>query len=275
MSLALGILGFVLGMMFGSFFARRLKKAPKVSVEAEYWVFVRTTTLPPQTDLLRRLLHDNPYGGARNPIGTGEALILSDVRLHLALVLREKNKTSFRPDLFASAVSDRSHLDMLLDAKAFIRVGYHSDDPVSDRRHLKFLVHAADAYADLADGIGIYDRVAERFFSREEFRQILKADPGGLAPSFHLKRGWRPEADGDIAYASGFPKIGLPNLETEAVPKDGTTLMDGVFEQLSDQVWIDGSLEAQVEMYGDRFQAVANHRKGKPTRLRILRYQSS
>ncbi|RYG47102.1 hypothetical protein EON79_08280 [bacterium] len=275
MSLLLGLIGFALGMTLGGFFAKRLKKAPRISVDAEYWVLIRNTVLPPQEDLLRRLLHENPYGKARNPIGTGEALILSDVRLHLALVLREKNATKFRPDLFASAVSEREHLDALLSANAFIRVGYHSDDPVSDRRHLKFLVHAADAYADLADGVAIYDRTADRFFTREEFRQLLKADPGALAADLHLKRGWRPDGEGDIAFAVGFQKIGLPNLETERVAKDGTTLMDAVFESLTDQIWADGKVENQIELFGDTFRGVPTHRKGKPVLLRILRYQLS
>lgn len=260
-------------MKLVSLFKRR-DAVPRLPIEAEYWVFVRDARLPDHTELLRRLLHENPYGKSRNPIGTGDAMLFSDVRFHTALVLREKNPFAFRPDVFATALADRESLAALAEAKAFVRLSYRSETPLDDRRYLRLLPHTADAYVDLLDGLGVHDQIAERFFAPSVLKEALRADPGALSSSLHLRRGWRPESEGDSAFATGFPKLGLPNLQTEAVPRDGMTLIEQVFERLTDEIWNTGEMKTEVELFDDRFQALPTYRKGQPARLRILRHQT-
>ena len=92
-----------------------------------------------------------------------EALIFSDVRLHIALVLRSKNAHVFRPDLFEEHVEPTVELlEGLAGSKSFAKIRFISEEPLKDHRHLIFLAHAADAIADLAKGKVIYDVVAER-----------------------------------------------------------------------------------------------------------------
>ncbi|CAN5574570.1 hypothetical protein BH11ARM2_BH11ARM2_17170 [soil metagenome] len=257
--------------LLGSLLGRR-DGPPKLPTEAEYWVFVREARLPDHAEILRRLLHENPYGKARNPIGTGDAILFSDVRWHTALVLREKNALAFRPDVLAGAMTERAGQDAVLDAKAFIRLRYHSDVPLEDRRYLRLLVHTADAYLDILDGLGVYDQTAERFFTPSSLKAALQADPVALSPSLHLRRGWRPEAEGEAAYANGFLKVGLPNIQTEPVSRDATTLIEQVFERLTDEIWNAGEMKTEVELYEDRFQAIPTYRKNGSTLLRILRH---
>src|SRR5471030_3227986 len=91
---------FVLGLVIGYAILWRTHQTGYLA-SAEYWVYLPEAEMPEQNLLLERIVGRNPYSKRGfTPIGTEEGLILSDVRLHIAHVLRSKNPHVFRPDLF-------------------------------------------------------------------------------------------------------------------------------------------------------------------------------
>src|SRR5437870_8476526 len=94
------LLGVLVGIVIGWLLVTR-KKEPKFLSSNEYWVYLPGDRMPDQTQVMARVIGDNPYKQrGKNPVSPREGLLLSDIRLHLALVLRSKNPHVFRPDMF-------------------------------------------------------------------------------------------------------------------------------------------------------------------------------
>ena len=172
------LLAFVVGLGGGYHFISRRHQS-KFLATAEYWVFLPTTDMPAQELVMDRMMNENPYRiRGRSPIGKNEGLVFSDIRLHIALVLRSKNPHVFRRDLFTEAeVPDSSCLALLDGMKSFVKLRYMSEEPLSDKRHLRFLAHAAVAYATIGNGVLIYDATAEKLQSAEGFAEDIQKDP--------------------------------------------------------------------------------------------------
>ena len=98
------LLGALIGFLIGAFFIRHRQQRSYFAA-TEYWVYIPGTELPEQQTIMHRMLAANPYGKPSDPpLGPREGVIFSDVRLHIALVLRSKNPQAFRLDLFAEDV---------------------------------------------------------------------------------------------------------------------------------------------------------------------------
>src|ERR1044072_845222 len=129
------LVGLLLGMVLGWLFVQRRQQKSSFLSTNEYWVYLPGKEMPNQTEVMSRLIGDNPYRqGGKNPIGPREGLLLSDIRLHLALVLRSKNPHVFRPDLFDEYVDPTSEiLERLANSESLVKVRYISEQPLNDR----------------------------------------------------------------------------------------------------------------------------------------------
>lgn len=270
------ILGFVIGLVVGNILIRRRSK-PKYLAVAEYWVYLAGEQMPPQDDLMTRMVRTNPYArGGRPPLGQQEALLFSDIRLHVALVLRSKNSSLFRRDFFADAEASPENLDRLEEAKSLVRIRYLSETPLRDKRHVQFVYHAADATAEMGDGRLIYDVVSERLLRPEDVQATLKESPEATRPELHLRTIWKSVPMNERVETLGLKKVGLHELSTDPINSDEKVLALQVIEEAAMKLWNQGSLpeELDVEAFDDTFRLRFTPSKKGPTSVRINRVQS-
>lgn len=237
------LLSVIVGATAGYWFATR-KSKPKFLLQMEYWVYLPGDLMPPQDEVMTWLVR--PEAGPSAITGR-EALLFSDVRLHIALVLRAKNAYLFRPDLVAPAVdATADQLVLLEQAKSFARVRFLSEEPVPDTRYLKFLPQVARAIATLGDGALIYDPIGERILAPSE---LAKGDPG---PNIR----WVPAASGGYVETLGLKKRGLAEIRTEPISADERWIVSEIVGQVARAAWDKGDLPATsvAEAFHDTFK---------------------
>lgn len=237
------LLGLVVGALFGWRLVRRRKK-PRFLLHLEYWVYLPGEVLPPQDDVMTALVQ--PSVG-RSLLGPGEALLFSDVRLHIALVLRSKNAHVFRPDLMEPHIeATPEQLEALSAAKSLAKVRFVSEEPVPDRRYLNFLPQAARTLARLGGGTLVYDLLGERLLEAEA---LQKGDPGPYIR-------WVDRADGGYVRTHGLVKVGLPEIQTLPISADERWIVQEILSQVADEAWRTGVLppSAEAKAFDDRFR---------------------
>lgn len=271
------LIGMVIGLVAG-YLLILYRPRRKYLAHAEYWVFLPGEKLPDQNEIMTRTVGLNPYQHKRRtPIGTNEGLLFSDVRLHIALVLRQRNPHSFRPDLFDTTIEvPPNALDALAQANSFVKVRYVSEDPLSDARHLQFLPHVADAIAELGDGVLIYDTVAERLIVRADLQDTLREQSDVSGPDLHTRVVWRPETQGGRAETRGLAKMGHPELRTPATEPDQKVIVSTVLEEAIRRIWLEKALpeSLDVEAFDDRFRVLFQPSKDRFAQVRILRVRN-
>lgn len=271
-------LGFVAGLVIGySVITRRAK--PKFLATAEYWVYLPGDSMPPQDRVMDRMLAGNPHSKrGQSPIGKNEGLVFSDVRLHIALVLRKRNPHVFRPDLFEDHIEpSATDLQALSEAQSLVKVRYVSEEPLPDKRHLQFLLHAADAYAALGEGRIVYDVMAERLIPIEELQATLTENFDATGPELHVRTVWKRTATGGVAQTRGLAKIGFHELATSEMEADERWLVKTVLDEAVKEIWQAPSMPASVEVsaYDDRFRILVQEAKDRLATVRIQRVQAT
>lgn len=265
------IAGFVI-----SYFAVRYHPRERYLAAAEYWIFLPGVQMPEQTAVMARTIGDNPYDKRnRLPIGTREGQLFSDVRLHIALVLRQKNPHAFRPDLFDATTEVPPHaLEILEEANSFVKVRYASEDRLDDNKHLQFLPHVADAIAELGDGKLIYDSTTERLILRSELQEELREHYDVSGADLHSRVVWRPEpAGGGHAETRGLVKVGHHELRTPVAELDQRVVISAVLQRVMELLWTTPKLPdtLEVEMFESKFRVLFEGTRDKFTLVRILR----
>ncbi|MCE9559833.1 MAG: hypothetical protein K8R88_12895, partial [Armatimonadetes bacterium] len=186
----------------------------------EYWVYVPGTVLPLQAQVMDRMVKDNPHHRKGHaPIGAKEGMVFTDIRLHVALVLKSKNPHAFRPDLLAEVPMEVTPeiLGGLASSQALIKIQYVSKHTLLDDRHLTFLSHLADAYADIGDGTVVYDLIQERLWSASDYRATLDDAETSVADQ-HCRVIWEPEDQHGRIRVLGLAKVGGTVWLSESVP---------------------------------------------------------
>jgi len=271
------IIALILGALAGYFFTRRRTRAAPLITQAEYWVYLPDEVMPSEDEVMTRMITQNPHGRPGNsPIGPAEGLLFSDIRLHIALVLRSKNPHVFRPDLFSETEADAVALAALSAAQAMVKVRYVSEIPLADDRHIRFLPHLADAYAHVGKALLIYDAMAEQLMTPEQLYSQLDANPTASEPGDHVRVIWH--RDGDSAYAStkGLIKKGLPEMHSALARPDNQLLITEVLKEVASQAWRNGFAEEfRVNCFGDEFIALAQPGTGTPRKLHIQRVRTT
>lgn len=273
------VLGLVFGLVAAYTFVSRRPKARRFMAVSEYWVYLPGEAMPTQEDVMTRMVAQNPYSRrGQSPIGHTEGLVFSDIRLHIALVLRRKNPHAFRPDLFEPNVEPTAEiLEGLAKAQSFVKLRYLSEEPLKGRQHLQFLLHAADAYAALADGLLIYDQTCERLLTRQELAKLLKENFDVTLPALHTRVIWSREGDAGHVETRGLRKVGHPELTTPPVDVDQRVLIGHVMEGAIERLWGEPSLPEKVEVdaFDDHFRILIEPGRDQQALARILRVQTA
>lgn len=251
----------------------------KYQAIAEYWVFLPGEVMPTQESVMTRLVGSNPYTvRGQNPISPAEGLVFSDVRLHIALVLRKKNPHTFRPDLFGDGLEVGPAEIKALDASnSFVKLRFASDIPLKDRRHLQFLIHAADAYAALGDGLLVYDLTQARLISTDELAQTLRENFDATVPALHTRVVWMLDGETATAETRGLQKVGHPDLIVPDVRADQRILIEFILEGAIEKIWNEPILPRSLEIpaFDDLFRILIEPSKDHKATARILRIQQT
>jgi len=252
------------------------RPAPYLAM-AEYWVYLPEAVAPKQDDIMARMIQSNPYARpGKPPIGSREGLVWSDVRFHMALVLREKNAHIFRPDLFEPHVEPTAEmLDSLSRSVALVKLRYVSEQPLADKRHLQFLVYAAESVAHLGHSEVIFDLISEELFTPALLESNLLQDNDAARRELQARVIWRSCPAGGTAETRGLQKIGLQELSTPETMADHRVVAMQVLEAAAETIWETGKIEPEmsVEHYGDTFHVMVDMARKGPLRTRILREQ--
>ncbi len=277
MTALLIFLGFLVGLVFGYTLISR-KSRTKYLAAAEYWVYIPGETMPKQEELLDRIVGRNPYKkGGNAPIGPAEGLVLSDIRLHMALILRKRNSHIFRPDLFEDVAVTKEHLDSMAACNAIIKIRYISEQPLPDKRHLQFLIHAADAMAEIAGSTLIYDQTAQRLVTKQEMQTLLSRDVDATKSPLHVSITWQDRPHDCHAETHGLRKIGLDEIRTGAMEADEKILVTQVLELAVERLWNMANLpeELEVQAFDDTFKVILAPPAQGFAQARILRMQTA
>ncbi len=242
---------------------------------AEYWVYLPGDKMPSQDEMMTLMVRDNPYHrrGA-SPIGPSEGLLFSDVRLHCALVLRSKNPHVFRPDQFDDHMHPSAEiLNALKESKSLLKIRYASEIPLKDKRHLQFLLHAADSMSELGHAKVIFDLKQEKLFTREELRQMLTRNFNVTGCDLHTQVVWKQSGRIGRAETRGLNKIGLDEWQSVDLELDQQVIATHVFTEGIRSIWEKAELSDGIEIdaFGDTFRLQFEKMKDKMTKVKILR----
>jgi hypothetical protein len=167
-------------------------------------------------------------------------------------------------------------LEALDGCQSFVRLRFNSEEPLKDKRHLQFLIHAADSVARLAGSPVIYDHIACTLYTPEKLAEVLRDNFDATKPEVHVRLVWTPHTAGGHMETKGLMKIGLPEIKTDVVEADQQILIRSVLEEAVDKTWKEATIPDpwEVEVYGDLFQILPAQAKNRTTQVRILRVQS-
>ena len=277
MTAAVILLAFASGLIVCYLWLTRRHQSPFLAL-AEYWVYLPGDKMPSQDDMMTLMVRDNPYHrrGA-SPIGPSEGLLFSDVRLHSALVLRSKNPHVFRPDQFDEHIHPSEEvLEALKQAKSLLKIRYASETPLKDKRHLQFLLHAADSMAELGNAQVIFDLKEEKLMTREELREMLKANFNVTGYELHTQVIWKQIGRTGHAETRGLNKIGIDEWKTADLELDQQVIATHVLSEAIRAIWDQQTLTdgLEVEAFGDTFRLQFEKMKEKMTAVKILRVQA-
>lgn len=273
---ALCLVVICLGLVIGYTAVSRRHKSDYLAI-AEYWVYIPSNKMPSQDEIMTLMVRDNPYHRRGvSPIGPAEGILFSDVRLHMALVLRSKNPHVFRPDQFDDHIRPAKELvDALKQSVALVKIRFASDIPLKDKRHLQFLLHAADAVAEVAKATVLFDLKAELLLSRIQVQKILRENFDATGPEIHTDVVWKQTLRTGRAETRGLTKIGVHELQTGDLEPDQQVIAVSVLTEAVRCIWDKGALPEAVEVaaFGDTFRLQFEKMKDKVTPVKILRVQ--
>lgn len=249
------------------------KRPTPFLAHAEYWVYSKALEMPTTEKLMVRLVGDNPYiQQGQNPVGGAEGLVLSDVRLKIALLLKKKNPNLFEGRLLPETISD--HLEFANDVSTFnsiVKLQYVSTTKLKDKRHLQFLMHAADAVAEITEAIWIFDKITGSLYAKSELEAILSKNFNVTKLEFHT----RLDSNEDNTFSSyGLSKVGIPDFDTHQVSGDQTQLVEEILRKYMALSWERGeAFPDPIKAYDDEFFIIQKPVRGGRMLMRIVRKQ--
>jgi len=268
------LIGLVIGLVAGYTLISWRNRSKYLAI-AEYWVYLPADKMPSQDAMMTRMISENPFAKPRSqPIGPAEGLIFSDIRLHMALVLKHKNEHLFRPDRFALAEGfSPEALQSLNNAKSLVKIRFASEEPISDRRYIQFLPYATEATMALGEGHFMYDLKQDRIYSRDQLHQELTTDNNANRADLHLRAEFLSEAESNRVVTRGLAKLGLEDFETAPLPIDFKVLSVQIVEKALEQIWQSGTIPVQMEIeaFGDTFIFNFERRRNQPLLAKIQR----
>lgn len=247
----------------------------KFHAHAEWWIYLPSLPPPEQNQAMAAMMQYRlPTSGKLAPLTPGDGLIFSDVRLHIGLVLREKNPHVFRPDLLLKTVEcSAAQLQALGLSSAVLVVRYVSDVPFNDPTFLRSLSYLVATYAKLSGAALIVDHEAEILWTTDTFQQALEEDPNATSRDLHVHTDWTPGDGGGTAQTIGMRKLGLPELMTPFSPSDHRAAIMEVLSLASEHIWNVQSWVPQIDLtaFVDQYRVALTPPKNGQTLCRIMR----
>ena len=271
------LLGFAAALAV-TWMIRRVLTRRKYLAACEYWIYLPEERMPAQDALMQAML--GAFWGERGstlpalPVTPAEGRLLSDVRLHVGLVLRSKNPHVFRPDLFGDGVVPTPELlAALSNAKALAKIRYVSEVKLSDRSLLTLVPAMAGTMAHLAGSEAVFDAVSEHLQPASELSEALKDRKQLDTPEWNARILWCPHTEGGHAETRGLVKVGLPEIATHETPADARVLVCSVLEAVVAKVWEMEQLppELEVDAFSDTFKVTLTAEGRGPFKARVHR----
>ena len=240
---------------------------------AEYWVYSNNHEMPSTEKLMVRLVASNPYiQQGQNPIGGAEGLVLSDIRLKIALLLKTRNQNLFDGRRVPASIADQH--DFIREIGSFqsiVKLQYISTTKLKDKRHLQFLMHAADATAEICESDWILDKVTGVLRTKSQQEEILAKSFNVTKLDIHA----RLEANMDNSFSSfGLIKAGIADFDTHPVSADQVQLVREILERYMTLSWERGeAFPDPIKAYDDEFFILQKPIKHNRTLMRIVRKQ--
>lgn len=213
---------------------------PVAKIDWLYRVFCASADMPPLEKLLARLTSGNPY----NPPGSfifspGAGLR----RLQDALgaskdffvmgYLREEAPELFEDVARAIAANEAQGFeehDRAIAAEARLCVVLRAEitNPPNNE-FVETLVHLADAFRDLLDGV-VWDVHMGKVFGHGEWRERVMEEPFSVLNHVSIA------SDGGALRTRGLKKFGSPELEVAAVPADVATEVANMLRDFAEHI---------------------------------------
>jgi hypothetical protein len=251
----------------------RLPLRSRFRLIAEVRLYAEDFGLPSQDDVMKRLLAaDTRERHGLRPLQSAEGLVLSDVRLRISWASRDRNPKLFDPArLTAEGVSE--HIPELARARGVVILRYVSPTPVPGQTHLSFLVHAAEAYATLADAHVLLDVQRDRMMTVDEFLASARETPDLAGAQMHIDVTAQDDDDALVVKTKGLEKVGHADLVAMTSDRDFRTILTLLLEQAVDRLWKLDAMprELDIEAFGDHFLLRFIPRRNQPTQVRVLR----
>jgi hypothetical protein len=257
-------------------FMRTRDRRPAHRVAAiEYWVYTGHEKPPSQDEIMTMMVRDHPLG---KPLAPSDAILFSDIRLHIGFLFKHKNPHVFSPHVVASGMDeeDKELLAQVARAEAAVRLRFLSEEPLTDDKHLRFMPYLAHATAALSESPAVYDASAERLMRTEKFVDMMAAHDDLATGAFHVRTVWTPTPLGGRASTRGLVKVGLPEIETADTTTDQQILIMEVLEEAAAALvkLRDLPESLYVQCFDDTFELqIEQDRKG-PAIARVVRIQT-
>jgi hypothetical protein len=142
---------------------------------------------------------------------------------------------------------------------------------LKDKRHLQFLMHAADATAELSGSNWIFDKITGSLRTKQEQADILKGNFNVTKLDFHV----RLDSNEDNTFSSyGLQKIGILDFDTHPVSTDQMQLVQEILEKYIALSWERGeAFPDPIKAYDDEFFILQKPSRNRRTMMRIVRKQ--
>lgn len=233
------------------------KRRPDYLAVTEYWVYSNAQRIPPTEAIMDEAISKNPFNRPdRASITSREGLLFSDIRLQIAIAKREKNPHAFRPDLFdENAVPSQEVLERLAGSSTIAKIKYASNVPLTDKRHLQFLVHLAASVGRMLRSKLVFDTITERFWLIEELNEALLKSNDAERPELHVRIVWKKSPEGCFAETLGLRKVGIDELRTSRQEPDMETLVCDVLHFAALRLFSkgEGAFPIEYAAHGDTF----------------------
>lgn len=237
--------------------AINLARKKKDHTHIEYWIFSNAEVLPDQNEIAEILFARNPFSKAERPLSPADGLLMSDIRLDVSLVLKDKNPHVFRPDLFSEICDPTPEsLQGLANTTSIIKVRYISEPKLKNDSHLVMITHMTNAYLTVSGGCLVYDMIAEKLILAENFAAEAQLGTNPTNFDAHVQIRWLP-GEGNYGYVvtAGLKKVGLKELKSDPTPNDRRVLVCEVIGKFAERIWLEGKVPetVEIEAYGDLY----------------------
>lgn len=210
--------------------------AKRTATRIEFWLYTNAD-VPDQERVMQLLMR----GSSRlRPLDQPSAVLMSDIRVSVDMVRRERNAHAFQPERIDDyLVHDQEAVEKIHECQNMIRVRFISEEPVADTRYLKFTPYLAHAYGEISEVVAVVDLIGGAIFSWDQFSNWVSSATDLTQPVHHVRVDWTRQPEGGIARTHGQVKMGCRELVSHIAPIDQQVILEEVLLDLAKERWSD------------------------------------